>query len=142
MKKGFVLFLIAVSFALCCAFSVPKVKLKKGKPALILTTSPVINQNTTTVTENIFKVGDRVNFMFYYPEGFGDTVLRMTIYKLSDKTNTLGYEPVRSRHLPVVLGDKYYYDYFVIYQPGIYQLQFVESRKPRKIMVWARFKVL
>lgn len=140
MKRFFVFLFICLTFSLSFAVALPK--LKKEKPALVLTTAPVITQATSNVTENIFKVGDKVNFMFYYPEGFGDSVLRMTIYKLSDKTNTLGYEPVRSRHLPVVLGDKYYYDYFVIYQPGIYQLQFVESRKPRRILVWARFKVV
>ena len=65
----------------------------------------------------------------------------MTLYKLNEKTNTLGYEIVRSRDIIVTLGDKTYADYFVLYQPGIYQVQFIESRKPRRILAFARFKV-
>ncbi len=137
MKRIIVPVLLVCCFFLC-GFSL---KLKKEKPVIILSSDPVITQSAMTRTENIFPRGQRISFMFHFPEGFGDNVLRMTLYKLNEKTNTLGYEIVRSRDIIVTLGDKTYADYFVLYQPGIYQVQFIESRKPRRILAFARFKV-
>lgn len=137
MKKLVVSILLVCCFCLC-GFSL---KAKKEKPVIVLSSAPVITQDAMTRTENIFPAGQKVSFMFHFPEGFGDTVLRMTIYKMSEKTHTLGYEIVRSRDIRVNIGDKTYHDYFIIYQPGIYQLQFIESRKPRRILAFARFKV-
>ena len=137
MKRVFVSVLLVCCFFLC-GFSF---KLKKEKPIIILSSSPVITQEAMMSSENIFPRGERISFKFHFPEGFGDNVLRMTLYKFNEKTHTLGYEIVRSKDIRVVLGDKTYTDYFVLYQPGIYQVQFVESRKPRRILAYARFKV-
>lgn len=136
MKRIIASVLLVCCFCLC-GFSLKK----KEKPVIILSSDPVITQANMTRTENIFPRGQRISFMFHFPEGFGDSVLRMTLYKMNEKTNTLGYEIVRSRDIIVTLGDKTYADYFVLYQPGIYQVQFIESRKPRRILAFARFKV-
>lgn len=137
MKRVVAFLLIFGTFCFCCGFT-----FKREKPLLLLSSAPTIEQDTAFKTENIFKSGQRISFLFNYPKGFGDNVLRMTIYKLNDKTNTLGFETVRNRHISVITGDKYYSDYFVIYQSGIYQVQITELRKPQRILAFARFKVV
>lgn len=135
-KKFSCLIFLVLALIFSCGFKA------KEKPYITFTSQNFVTEQTLRANENIFNVGSKITYMFCYPKGFGDSVLRMQLYKMDDKVQIMGFSLVQSRDVNVNIGDKQYMDYFILRQPGLYQLQIVEIRKQRRILQYARFRVV
>ena len=90
--------------------------------------------------ENNFKQGQRVYFAIISPKGFRDDMIRISLTKKDVKSEFWGYSNYRNQTIRTK-GEKYYSDYFVIREEGIFVLQAFEMINLNKPIATGIFRV-
>lgn len=140
MKK-FLLILILLSITSPCHAFFWK---KKEKPSLILSSKDpreTISYDEIIISEDVFKLGNRIYFLIYTPDGFKSDFIKYQLVKQDDKAHVGGY--TRIRNITKRVSDKnYYIDYFVLSEAGKYILQIFDIENLHHWIAIAYFVVV
>ncbi|MBR3605810.1 MAG: hypothetical protein IKL52_07260 [Candidatus Gastranaerophilales bacterium] len=117
---------------------------KKKEPCSLFLTSNdpriTINADETLKNEDVFKIGSRVYFLIYNPQGFKSDYIKYQIVKQDDNAHVGGYS--RIRNITRRVNDKnYYVDYFVLNETGKYIIQVFDIENLHHWLVLGRFLV-
>ncbi len=116
---------------------------KQELPSLFLTsTDPraIISVDETLKSEDVFKVGNRIYFLIYTPQGFKSDYIKYQIVKQDDNAHVGGY--TRIRNITRRVNDKnYYIDYFVLSETGKYIIQVFDIENLHHWLALGRFLV-
>ena len=117
---------------------------KKQKPVLIFSpTDPRIeaSKDERIVNHDVFRVGDRIYFLIYTPEGFKSDYIKYQVIKQDDKAHVGGYS--RIRNVDCKVKDKnYYVDYIVLSEAGKYALQIFDIENIHHWIAFGHFLVV
>lgn len=92
-------------------------------------------------TKDVFKVGNKIYFLAYIPEGFKSDYIKYQIVKQDDNAHVAGY--TRIRNITCRIKNKNYYsDYFIIYETGKYYLQVFDIQNLHQWLVIGGFKIV
>ena len=140
MKKILIIFIILI-------FSTPSYAFfwtKKEKPSLLLSSVDpriTIEYDNKIQNEDVFKIGNRIYFLIYNPNGFSSDYIKYQIVKQDDKAHIGGYS--RIRNITKRVSDKnYYIDYFVLSESGKYILQVFDITNLHHWLAIAQFVVI
>lgn len=116
---------------------------KKEQPSLFLTSVDprvTIGADEVLKNEDVFKLGSRIYFLIYTPEGFKSDYIRYQIVKQDDKAHVGGF--TRIRNITRRVNDKnYYVDYFVLSEAGKYIIQVFDIENLHHWIALGRFLV-
>lgn len=116
---------------------------KKEKPSLFLSSKDPrisVEYDNKLQNEDVFKLGDRIYFLIYTPEGFKSNYIKYQIIKQDDKAHIGGYS--RIRNITKRVNNKNYYtDYFVLSETGKYILQIFDITNLHHWIAIGRFMV-
>lgn len=125
MKKILLIFLLfLISTILFCGCS-------SNKPFILMKSQPVTADNAKYFEQN-FKKGQRVYYAIVKPNGFNDDAIKIEIVKKNTSTPTLGYSMEYAQNLSIDKTKKYYTNYFVPNNSGLFFMQVFELRRPDK----------
>ena len=117
---------------------------KKEKPSLFLSSKDPrieISADKPLSNEGVFKLGDRIYFLIYNPEGFKSDYIKYQIVKQDDKAHVGGY--TRIRNITKRVNDKnYYVDYFVLSETGKYIIQIFDITNLHHWLAITKFLVV
>ena len=117
---------------------------KKEKPSLFLSSINPKNSiefDKTLENHSVFKVGQRIYFLVYVPDGFSSDYVRYQIIKQDDKAHVGGYTRVRGSTKR--LNNKHYYiDYIVLSEAGKYGLQIFDITNLHHWVAFGHFRVV
>ena len=116
MKKIILcVFILFLSFILCsCAYD-------RG---LILFNSVPITQNNALHDQKVFKVGDKVYYLFIAPKKMSNEFIRVQVFTITDKDYLGGEDMVRTKDFRLMKDERYYFtDYFTFWEKGKYVMQ-------------------
>lgn len=140
MKKNFLVFLILVFAFLSFGFSWKK----KQDPILYLTPYPIGetgSYDNKIEPVNVFRLGDRIYFTIYVPEGFKSDYIKYQIVKQDDNAHIGGY--TRIRNVTKRVNNKNYYtDYFTISKTGQYYIQIFDIQNVHQWLAIGVFRVV
>ena len=117
---------------------------KKEKPSLFLSSSNpsiTISYDEKINNEDIFKIGKRIYFLIYNPEGFKSDYIKYQVFKQDDKVHVGGYSRIRNITRKVD-NKNYYIDYFVLSEAGKYGLQIFDIENLHHWIAFAHFIVV
>ena len=103
-------------------------------------TQETITSNSNT---NIFKPGDRINYLVTLPKPIESKLLLIQIVKIGgDKQERYGYELVWGKTVKIRDEQVYYYtNYIVLNDPGAYIMKVYSRDNPTKLLTSAYFYV-
>ena len=117
MMKKFVFFFaifVTAIFLTACTSS-------KG---LILFNSAPITKDNVLNDNKYFKQGTRVYYLFIAPKKMNTDLIRVQVFKMTDKAPWGGNEVVRTKDYRLMKDERYYHtNYFTFYENGRYVLQ-------------------
>lgn len=117
---------------------------KKEKPSLFLSSSDpsiTISYDEKINNEDVFKIGSRIYFIIYNPDGFKSNYIKYQIFKQDDNAHIGGYS--RIRNITRRVNNKnYYIDYFVLSETGKYGLQIFDIENLHHWIAFAHFLVV
>ena len=117
---------------------------KKEKPSLFLSNKDprqTIEYDEKIDNQDVFKVGDRIYFLVYTPDGFKSDYIKYQVFKQDDNAHLGGYS--RVRNITKRVYDKnYYVDYFVIAEAGKYGLQIFDIENLHHWIAFGHFLVV
>lgn len=135
MKKIFLLALIPIIFVMSgCS------KEEKQYPFLALHAQPITKDNVFDVEQN-FKLGERIYYLIWSPKGFKSDSIRVQILKKNEKYSHWGLSLYDSTDELVDPTLKYYKDYFVINQTGLYLISIFQADDYKTPLIRANFWV-
>lgn len=135
MKKILLLLLISVTFLMSgCT------KEEKQHPFLALHSAPITKDNVFDVEQN-FKISQRIYYLVWNPKGFKSDLLRVQIAKKDEKYSHWGMSLYSSNDVIIDRAQKYYRDYFVINQTGLYLISIFEPDNYQTPLIRANFWV-
>ncbi len=91
--------------------------------------------------KNVFKIGEKIYFLTYVPEGFKSDYIKYQIVKLDDNAHVAGYTRIRNITCRVK-NKNYYSDYFILFEEGKYFLQVFDIRNLHQWLVIGGFRVV
>lgn len=116
MKHFLILVVILLSFS-CSVFAYQK------KGILLFNTQPITKENALS-DEMVFRVGERVYYLFIAPKKMKNKFIRVQIFKMTDKAPWGGNEVVRTKDYRLMKDEKYYHtNYFTLHESGRYVMQ-------------------
>jgi hypothetical protein len=89
---------------------------KKHPYYLILSSQPITKK--TLQSEKSFKVGEKINFAVFYPDGLTDPLVRIQIIKENEKTHGPGYTIEHARDIEIDPSKNFFINSFYIYSNG------------------------
>lgn len=103
-------------------------------------TQETITSNSNT---NIFKPGDRINYLVTLPKPIESKLLLIQIIKIGgDKQERYGYELAWGKTVKIRDEQVYYYtNYIVLNDPGAYIMKVYSRDNPTKLLTSAYFYV-
>ncbi len=117
---------------------------KKEKPTLFLSTNDprlTIQHNQKLANQDVFKIGDRIYFLVYTPDGFKSDYIKYQVFKQDDNAHLGGY--TRIRNITRRVYDKnYYVDYFILTEAGKYGLQIFDIENLHHWIAFGHFLVV
>lgn len=117
---------------------------KKPEPSLFFTsTDPRIAINYDEKIENhsVFKIGQRIYFLVYNPQGFKSDYIKYQVIKQDDNAHIGGFS--RIRNIVKRVSDKnYYIDYIVLSEAGKYALQIFDIENLHQWIIYGHFRVV
>ena len=91
---------------------------------LILFNSVPITQNNALHDQKVFKVGDKVYYLFIAPKKVKSDYIRVQVFTLTDKYSLGGEDVVRTKDYRLMRDERYYHtDYFTFWEKGRYVMQ-------------------
>lgn len=138
MKK-IILFLIAFIFLTNVVFAK-----KKENSTLILSEidpSGFYQYDYKIQTQDTFKLGDKIYYMIYNPDGFKSNYIKIQIVKQDDKTNVLGYSRIVNKTIRVK-NKNYYSSYFILNEKGKYFLQIFDITNLQEWLAIGFFRIV
>ena len=117
---------------------------KKEKPTLFLSSIDprvTISYDEKINNEDVFKIGDKIYFLIYNPEGFKSDYIKYQIFKQDDNAHVGGYSRIRNITRRVD-NKNYYVDYFVLSEAGKYGLQIFDIENLHHWIAFAHFLVV
>ncbi len=140
MKKILPIFLIIFLIISNCVFAFGK----KQKPVIFLTaTDPslITTFDETIEQVNVFKVGDKIYFTIYTPDGFKSDYIKYQIVKQDDKAHIGGYTRIRNITRRITNKNSYS-DYFTLSQTGKYYIQVFDIQNLHQWLAIGAFQVV
>ena len=114
MKKFVLFFILCILF--CSAF-----KFNRG---IILFNKQPITESTVLNNSKVFRVGEKVYYLFIAPKRMKNEYIRVQIFKMTDKAPWGGNEVRRTKDYRLMKDERYYHtDYFVLHEKGRYVMQ-------------------
>lgn len=135
MKKTVVLFfiLLLIPFFACGC--------DDRKPGILFNNEPITRHNLKHASRT-FEKGKRIYYLFYSPKKIESEFIRVQIGKTFENAPKGGYTVVMSRdHRIMKQNVFYYYDNFVLYQPGRYVMQIFDIENLSEPITWNYFYV-
>ena len=114
MKKIVLFFILCILF--CSAF-----KFNRG---IILFNKQPITESTVLNNSKVFRIGEKVYYLFIAPQRMKNEYIRVQIFKMTDKAPWGGNEVRRTKDYRLMKDERYYHtDYFVLHEKGRYVMQ-------------------
>lgn len=114
MKKIVLFFILCILF--CSAF-----KFNRG---IILFNKQPITESTVLNNSKVFRIGEKVYYLFIAPKRMKNEYIRVQIFKMTDKAPWGGNEVRRTKDYRLMKDERYYHtDYFVLHEKGRYVMQ-------------------
>lgn len=138
MKKTFLLLAFTLLLTIfTCACNSEKSVVLFNKHSF---TPETITSNSNT---NVFKPGDKINYLITLPKPVQSKLLLIQIVKVGgDKQERLGYELVWGKTVKIRDEQVYYYtNYIVLNQTGAYIMKVYSRDNPTKLLTSAYFYV-
>lgn len=108
------------------------------KPFVVFSSSPITQK---TQPQSTFKKGERIYYAAVAPKGFGDSVIKVQIFKQEDKTEFGGYS-YRYNRTCELENDKYYTDYLILHEKGHYIMQVFHLKNLQSPIALGHFWVM
>lgn len=135
MKKLLLLLLIPIIFLVSgCT------KEEKQHPFIALHSKPITRDNVFDVEQN-FPLSKRIYYLIWNPDGFQSDSLRIQIMKKNEKYSHWGLSLYEANDVMVDTSQKYYRDYFVINQTGLFLVSVFQPQDLKRPLVRAYFWV-
>ena len=134
MKKLLVIFtLIFLCFGLCAC--------DKRKPGILFNSEPITQDNLLHASRS-FEAGKRIYYLFYSPKKIESEFIRIQVGKTGDNVAKGGYTIIWSSDYRIMKQNVfYYYNHFVLNQPGRYVMQVFDINNLSIPLAWNYFYV-
>lgn len=91
---------------------------------LILFNSVPITENNALHDQKVFREGSRVYYLFIAPKKMHNDLIRVQVFKMTDKAAIGAGEVVRTKDYRLMRDERYYHtNYFTLYEKGRYVMQ-------------------
>ncbi len=134
MKKVFlILTVLLLCFTLCGC--------DKRKPGILFNSEPITRENLMKASRS-FEAGKPIYYLFYSPKEIKSEFIRVQVGKTGDNVPKGGYNVVWSCDYRIMKQNAYYYyNHFVLNQPGRYVMQVFDVNNLSIPITWNYFYV-
>ncbi len=122
MKKSLLaILIISVIFIFSSLILSGYAPVKRG---LILFNSEPITEKNVLKDRKLFQSGSKVYYLFIAPKKMKNDLIRVQIFKMTDKAPWGEYEVRRTKDYRLMSDERYYHtNYFTLYEKGRYGMQ-------------------